>query len=608
MEDDGVVGTEVVADAAAGAQVFVDVGPHRLHHHPLLVDEPGHPRGRGCSLRHRVGDILRALRTASDEDALGHRRHRVQFGMPLHEEAVEVAAHLEELRHLPRIFPGLDARAEDDHIHRDAALLADEGVLHLDDELALLARLPGRVGDLGHPPADEMGALVQHPMVELLVALARRPDVDVEVVHLGTGQTLPHQMREFQRIHTADFGAVLVVILVAGADAMDDGHALGLGDAIPQDDAPARGPGRIDQALEFQAGEDIGQPPVAILGDAAGVEQVVARGDDDIPHLEGDDLILLLEVDGLGGTEDLAGLALAPLEVGAVLGVDDRIFGHGLGEGAVDDLAIAHARLEFGVDDLARAFFDADAAAGAQVLVHVAGLLAHGDGEIADVTLHALHLAVCQQGDVLVLAHIHHLGREDAGGAVQGGEGLVQLGHMPANGGAALHQINVIARVGQLQRRGDAGDAAPHHQRIGIDVHRDGFQGCVVLHPVDRALDQGLGLVGRRGLVVGGPGVVLPDVGHLEEIRVQSRVLAGSAEGLLVHQGGTGRHHDAVQVLFLDIVLDQVLAQAGAHKLVIPGHDHAFLLARPARDLLHIHRACDIRAAVADVNADADVI
>ena len=58
VEDDGVVGAQVVADAAAGAVLLVDVGPHRLHHHRALADEAQHAGRCGRALGHRVGDVL----------------------------------------------------------------------------------------------------------------------------------------------------------------------------------------------------------------------------------------------------------------------------------------------------------------------------------------------------------------------------------------------------------------------------------------------------------------------------------------------------------------------------------------------------------------------
>ena len=63
-------------------------------------------------------------------------------------------------------------------------------------------------------------------------------------------------------------------------------------------------------------------------------------------------------------------------------------------------------------------------------------------------------------------------------------------------------------------------------------------------------------------LSVRSPGDVLADVGHLEEVGVEAGVRAGAAEGLLVQVRRAGRHDHAVELLLLDVLLDQLLAEA----------------------------------------------
>ena len=101
------------------------------------------------------------------------------------------------------------------------------------------------------------------------------------------------------------------------------------------------------------------------------------------------------------------------------------------------------------------------------------------------------------------------------------------------------------------------------------------------------------------------PGAVLADVGHLQQVRIQTGVLAGPAEGLLVQVRRAGGHDDAREALLLDVLFDQALAQRRAHELVVAGDGHVLdVLARPARDLFHVDRAGDVAAAMTDVNAD----
>ncbi len=184
------------------------------------------------------------------------------------------------------------------------------------------------------------------------------------------------------------------------------------------------------------------------------------------------------------------------------------------------------------------------------LFVDIARFLAHGHREVAQIAIHLLHLAVGEQGDVGVLADIHHLGRQNTGRAVQRGEGLVQLGHVAANGRFPLHQIDVVPGIGQLQRRRDAGDAAAHDQGVGVDVDRQGFKRLVVDDAFDRRVGQRFGFLRGRFLVVCDPGVVLPDVGHLEQEGVQPASFAGGAEGFFVHVGRAGGDDHPRQALF----------------------------------------------------------
>ena len=232
-------------------------------------------------------------------------------------------------------------------------------------------------------------------MIELFVTFGVRTQVNIEVVDLRAG-LFHHQMRELQRGHAADRRAIFVVVLVAAAHAMHNRHRLRHGHAVAQHDLPLGGTRSVAHALEFQTGEDVFQPAIAVLRDAARIEELEAGRQDHVAHFQLDDLVFHIEADRLGGAHFFAHAAFAVLEVGAMLLVDHGIFGHGLREGAVDGLAIAQARLEDRVQHADRAFVPALAAAGAQVLVHMARPFAHAHREVAHVAGNVLDLAVGQ--------------------------------------------------------------------------------------------------------------------------------------------------------------------------------------------------------------------
>ncbi len=226
--------------------------------------------------------------------------------------------------------------------------------------------------------------------------------------------------------------------------------------------------------------------------------------------------------DGVRRAELLARLARPAFVEGAIVAVDHRELRYGLREGAVDRLAVAHPGLEDLVDDLARALLDADAAAGAVLLIHAARLLADADVEVADEARDLLDLGIAQQGDLVVRPDVRHLGRQDAGRAVQGGEGLVELRHVAADGRLALDHVDGVTGVGQLEGRLDAGDAAADDQRVGVDRYGRRLELLLQLDAAHGAGDQRLGLFERQRFVLGHPRDLLAEVRHLHQIRVQA--------------------------------------------------------------------------------------
>ena len=196
---------------------------------------------------------------------------------------------------------------------------------------------------------------------------------------------------------------------------------------------------------------------------------------------------------------------------------------------------------------------------------------------------------------------------QDARRAVERRERLVELGHVAADRGLALDQVDREARVGDLERGRDAGDAAADDQGGRVDRHPDRLERRLLADAEDTAGDDRLGL-GGRGVMVGvDPRDLLADRHQLAQVGVEPGPFAGAAEGLLVHVRRAGRHHDAVEAELADVVLDQLLAEARAHERVVAGDDDALgaeLLGGVVTDRGDIDHAGDVRAAVADVHAD----
>ena len=152
----------------------------------------------------------------------------------------------------------------------------------------------------------------------------------------------------------------------------------------------------------------------------------------------------------------------------------------------------------------------------------------------------------------------------------------------------------------------DAGDASADHQHAGVDIHLPAFERLVEHHAADRGAHQILRLGGGRGVIGMHPGVVLADVHHLQEKRVQTGVGEGLAEGVLVQQRRAGGHYHAIQLVLANVLDDEFLARVRAHVLVVARHGH---VGQAGGVLGHggaIHYRPDIGAAVTNIDADAD--
>ena len=226
--------------------------------------------------------------------------------------------------------------------------------------------------------------------------------------------------------------------------------------------------------------------------------------------------------------------------------VNHEDIGHRLGEGTVNGLVGTQSHLES-----AGHFHGADgsalAAGGAFRFIYVTRVLSDPDLEVAHITLNVHHLTVGQELNPGMSTDIHHLGPQNSGGTVQSGEGLIQLGHLAADGRFPLHQIDLVSGIGDVQGGLDASDASAYNQSRRRDLHLTRIQGFVEGHTVHCGRHQLPCLAGRLLSIIVYPGALFADVGHLEEVGVHARPLHSAAKGRLVHAGGAGCHHDPIQ-------------------------------------------------------------
>ena len=108
-----------------------------------------------------------------------------------------------------------------------------------------------------------------------------------------------------------------------------------------------------------------------------------------------------------------------------------------------------------------------------------------------------------------------------------------------------------------------------------------------------------------RLLVLVDPGALLADVGDLDHIGVETCFFTGLAERLLVHSGGARTDDHAGQPVFVDLLLDHLLAGLGTHVLIIGGENNAGLLCERLRDCFHVDGRGNVAAAPAYEDADS---
>ncbi len=100
------------------------------------------------------------------------------------------------------------------------------------------------------------------------------------------------------------------------------------------------------------------------------------------------------------------------------------------------------------------------------------------------------------------------------------------------------------------------------------------------------------------------PGAMLADIGHFDQIGIQSLQGGRFAKGPQVHVGRTGSHDDAGQPFGDDFPANERLPRIGAHVLVGDRARDAGQLGDLRGRLLHVDVAGDVLAAPANKNAD----
>ena len=148
-------------------------------------------------------------------------------------------------------------------------------------------------------------------------------------------------------MHTAGARAPAVCPEVPRTNAEDEPDRLRFA-PIAQNNFAACRTGTRHEALELDRGDNVRIEAVSILWDALRVEELESRREDDVAHLDLNELLLLCEVDGMPvrARFDACLLAAPRLQLQAPIPVDDDHLRDGLRERDVDRFALAETHVE----------------------------------------------------------------------------------------------------------------------------------------------------------------------------------------------------------------------------------------------------------------------
>ena len=523
--------------------------------------------------------------------------------MGLRKEVIRIHGGGQHGRKRPRGLIRFDGGSQHDHVGVNVQLpvVQQIGGLHL--QLAVFGR------DLADHALDVMYAvLLDGSAVELVKVLAGGAHVDIEHIYICIRVFFAAEHGMLRRVHAADLGAVGLALLhtvAAGADALDEDDGLRMCPVGRAQERAARGAGGVHETLKFEAGNDVRALAVSKFVEFGKIDGVEARRGDDGAIFLLNERVGLLVIDCPGGTDLRAHAALAVFEHAAVVGIDGRNLRHGLRKRDIDRAAIVHTEVKFVWNLLLRTLFRTQTAAGADVLLHKARFAADFHMEVADKAADGFNLGIGIDVDFFVLRTVNHFRCQDARRAVECRERLVDLGHLAADGRLLFDDIDLKASLGNVQCRLDARDAAADDERTLGDRAGTCGQRRVQMHLGDGGAAQNDRLFRAGFLVLVNPGALFADICDLDHIGVQTCLFAGLAERLLVHSGRAGTDDYAGQTVFMDFLLNHLLAGLGTHVLVIGGENNAGLLGKGLRDCFHIDGRGNVAAAPAYEYADS---
>jgi hypothetical protein len=173
----------------------------------------------------------------------------------------------------------------------------------------------------------------------------------------------------------------------------------------------------------------------------------------------------------------------------------------------------------------------------------------------------------------------------------------------------ALNQRHRQSDPSQSQGRAHAGKPTTDHRHSPLSGNKDRLKWVLqdsCAHPCPNQARRLRG--GRFVVALVYPGRLFAHIHVLIQVRVQSGLLHGAAEGAFMESGRTSGYHDAIDTLVPNVIDDQVLPRIGAHEDEVLRSDNVGIETGDGGHRLHIHDVRNVPAAVTDVDADLGLL
>src|SRR4030042_6660155 len=212
------------------------------------------------------------------------------------------------------------------------------------------------------------------------------------------------------------------------------------------------------QPFIVHTGNHVLKLPVAIFISHLGIKWLKARRQNDRPYINFYLFRRLIEIDGLILTDSFANTTFLLFQVDAAF-INIRDQGNGLSEIDMDGFILRYFLIKLiGVFDWA--IFYTGRTTRAFALQNISGLFGQGDLKVSCFPDDTINLSVRQDLYVGMPADLDQFGCEYSDGAVIGRKGLVQLGHMAANGRCLVDQVNLKTSSGKIKRGLNTADSS----------------------------------------------------------------------------------------------------------------------------------------------------